>query len=33
MAATVVALFPTLVIYFIAQEFFIEGIAASGIKG
>lgn len=33
MAATVVALAPTLIIYFIAQEFFIEGIAASGIKG
>lgn len=33
MAATVVALLPTLIIYFIAQEFFIEGIAASGIKG
>ncbi len=33
MAATVIALLPTLIIYFIAQEFFIEGIAASGIKG
>lgn len=33
MAATVIALLPTLVIYFIAQDFFIEGIAASGIKG
>ena len=33
MAATMMALLPTLVIYFIAQDFFIEGIAASGIKG
>ena len=32
MAATVVALVPTLIIYLIAQDFFIEGIAASGIK-
>lgn len=33
MAGTLVALLPTLIIYFIAQDFFIEGIAASGIKG
>ena len=33
MAATMMALLPTLIIYFIAQDFFIEGIAASGIKG
>lgn len=33
MAATLVALAPTLIIYFIAQDFFIEGISASGIKG
>lgn len=32
MAGTVVALVPTLIIYFIAQDFFIEGIATSGIK-
>lgn len=32
MAGTVVALIPTLVIYFFVQDFFIEGIAASGIK-
>jgi len=32
MAGTVIALIPTMVIYFIAQDFFIEGIAASGIK-
>lgn len=32
MAGTVVALVPTLIIYFIAQDYFIEGIAASGIK-
>lgn len=33
MAATIMALLPTLAIYFIAQDFFIEGIAASAIKG
>lgn len=33
MAATITALLPTLAIYFIAQDFFIEGIAASAIKG
>ena len=33
MAGTLVALVPTLIIYFFAQDFFIEGIAASGIKG
>ena len=33
MAGTLVALLPTLAVYFVAQDFFIEGIAASGIKG
>jgi multiple sugar transport system permease protein len=33
MAGTIIALIPTLIIYFIAQDFFIEGIATSGIKG
>ena len=32
MAGTVVALVPMLIMYFIAQDYFIEGIAASGIK-
>lgn len=32
MAGTVAALVPTLIIYFVAQDYFIEGIAASGIK-
>lgn len=32
MAGTVVALVPMLIIYFIAQDYFIEGIAASGLK-
>ena len=32
MAGTVSALVPTLIVYFVAQEYFIEGIAASGIK-
>ena len=33
MAATLIALLPMLVIYFIVQDFFLEGIAASAIKG
>ena len=32
MAGTVVALVPMLIIYFFAQDYFIEGIAASGLK-
>ena len=32
MAGTIIALIPTLVVYFVAQDYFIEGIAASGIK-
>lgn len=32
MAGTLVALVPTLIIYFIAQNYFVEGIATSGIK-
>lgn len=32
MASTVVALIPTLVIYLVAQRYFIEGIAVSGLK-
>lgn len=32
MAGTVVALLPMLIIYFFAQDYFIEGIAASGLK-
>jgi len=32
MAGTLVALVPTLVIYFIAQNYFVEGIVTSGIK-
>ena len=32
MAGTLVALIPTLVIYFFAQDYFIEGIATSGVK-
>lgn len=33
MAGTLIALLPTLIIYFFAQDYFIEGIAASGVKG
>ena len=32
MAGTLVALLPTLIIYFIAQNYFIEGIVTTGIK-
>lgn len=32
LAATLVALIPTVLIYLIAQKYFIEGIAASGLK-
>lgn len=32
MAATVIALLPTIIIYLVAQKFFIEGIVTSGIK-
>ncbi|GMQ61949.1 carbohydrate ABC transporter permease [Vallitalea maricola] len=33
MAAAVSATIPTIIIYLIAQDYFIEGIAATGIKG
>lgn len=33
MAGTLVALLPTLIIYFIAQNYFLEGIVTTGIKG
>ena len=33
MASTTMSLIPILVIYMCAQKYFIEGIAASGIKG
>lgn len=33
MAASVLAMLPILVIYFLAQRFFVEGIAVTGIKG
>ena len=32
MAGSLVALVPTLVIYIVAQKYFIEGIATSGMK-
>jgi multiple sugar transport system permease protein len=32
MACTVIALLPTVVIYLVAQRYFIEGIAVSGLK-
>lgn len=33
MAAAVSAVIPTIIVYFLAQDHFIEGIASSGIKG
>jgi multiple sugar transport system permease protein len=32
MAGSIVALIPTLIIYIVAQKYFIEGIATSGMK-
>ena len=32
MATTVVALIPTIIVYLVAQRYFIEGIAVSGLK-
>ncbi|HEV7214762.1 MAG TPA: carbohydrate ABC transporter permease, partial [Chloroflexota bacterium] len=33
MAMTVVSLVPVLIIFFVAQRYFIQGIVVSGIKG
>lgn len=33
MAAAVSAIVPTIVVYFLAQDYFIEGVASTGIKG
>lgn len=33
MAAAVCASIPTIIVYLIAQDFFVEGIAATGVKG
>lgn len=33
MAAAVAAIVPTIIVYFFAQDHFIEGIASSGVKG
>jgi multiple sugar transport system permease protein len=33
MAATVASLLPILVVFFVAQKYFIQGIVISGIKG
>lgn len=32
MAGVIVALLPTIIIYLVAQRYFIEGIASSGLK-
>ena len=33
MAASIVALLPVLIIFFMAQKYFVKGIILSGIKG
>jgi ABC-type glycerol-3-phosphate transport system permease component len=33
MAGSVIALLPILILYFIAQRYFTEGIATTGLKG
>jgi len=33
MAASIVALLPTLLVFFVAQRYFIQGIVVSGVKG
>jgi multiple sugar transport system permease protein len=33
MAGTVIALLPVLVVFLLAQEYFVQGITLSGIKG
>jgi multiple sugar transport system permease protein len=33
MAASLVVLMPTLVIFFIGQKFFVQGITLTGLKG
>ena len=32
MAATTVSIIPTIVLYIVAQKYFVEGIATSGMK-
>lgn len=33
MAASVVVLLPVIVLFFVAQKYFIQGIALTGLKG
>ncbi|HBG15702.1 MAG TPA: carbohydrate ABC transporter permease, partial [Firmicutes bacterium] len=33
MAGTIIVVIPTLIIFILAQRFFVEGIATQGIKG
>lgn len=33
MAGTTVALIPVIIIFFIGQKYFVEGIAMTGVKG
>lgn len=33
MAASLISIFPVLIVFFIAQKYIIEGVAASGVKG
>lgn len=33
LAASVLAVIPTIIVYLMAQDFFVQGIAGSGMKG
>jgi len=33
MAASIMAILPTIVIFFLAQRYFVQGIVVSGVKG
>ena len=33
MAMSVISILPPLIFYFVAQDYFVEGIATSGLKG
>ena len=33
MAMSVISILPPLILYFVAQDYFVEGIATSGLKG
>jgi oligogalacturonide transport system permease protein len=33
MAMTVIAMLPSIIIFFLAQKYFVEGVATTGLKG